>query len=301
VAGPGDDCALTRVRPGWLLVSKVDQLVEGVHFSDVFRPEEIGHKALAVALSDLAAAGAIPRWILVALSLPPWVDDRFLSGIARGMSRLAHESQVKLVGGNLSRAELLSLTVTALGEARPAHALRRSGARAGHELLVTGTLGDAALGLRLLTAGRPTRLTKAARAQLAPNPRVEVGKLAGRYAAAGIDLSDGLLQDLGHLCERSRLGAELELAALPLSPELRRLAPQAARELALIGGEDYELLFAVPPDAAGPFRRAAARKGVALTRIGRLRRAAGIRLLDEEGVEVPLPAAGGWDHFRPAT
>lgn len=296
VAGPGDDCALTRSRPGLLLVSKVDQLVEGVHFSRAFRPEEIGHKALAVALSDLAAAAAIPRWILVALALPPDIDDRFLAGLARGMSALANSSSVSLIGGNLSRGGELSITVTALGEVRPELALRRSGALPGHELLITGTLGDAALGLRLLAGGRPSVRSSAVRAQLMPTPRLEVGKIAGRYASAGIDVSDGLLQDLGHLCERSGVGAELLAGAIPRSKSLRAMGAQGL-ELALTGGEDYELLFAVPPSRASSFIRAAARRGTSLSRIGRLEAGAGVRLVDEAGRALPLPGNGGWDHF----
>jgi len=295
VAGPGDDCALTAPAPGRLLVTKVDALVEGVHFGPAFRPEEIGHKALAVALSDLAAAGSIPRWFLVALALPERIEDPFLVRLARGMAALASRAKVTLVGGNLTRASELSITVTAMGEARPEEALRRSGATPGDELWVTGTLGDAALGLRLLAAGRPKRISRAARAQLAPEPRLAVGAIAGRYAAAAIDLSDGLLQDLGHLCDRGAVGAEIEAAALPLSPELRRVAGGDALGLALAGGEDYELLFAVQKAKAPAFRRAVGRVGVPLTRIGRVVAGGGIRVVDATGAALPLPARRGWD------
>ncbi|AKU93044.1 thiamine-phosphate kinase [Vulgatibacter incomptus] len=305
VAGPGDDCALTRPRPGWLLVSKVDELVEDVHFSAAFRPEEVGHKALAVALSDLAAAGATPRWFLVALGLPPGFPDRRLAGLAKGMSALASRTGAILVGGNLTRAGALSLTVTALGEAREGEALRRSGARPGYELLVSGSLGGAALGLRLLSKDggsrrswrRSWRRSAAVRSQLTPEPRVGLGTIAGRYAAAGIDLSDGLLQDLGHLCERSAVGAELYEENLPLSPEVKRLGAEGL-ELALGGGEDYELLFAVAPERVAPFVRAAKRRGESLTRIGRIVEGRGIRLLGKGGAPLPLPASAGWDHFR---
>jgi len=295
VAGPGDDCALTAPAPGRLLVTKVDALVEGVHFGPAFRPEEIGHKALAVALSDLAAAGSIPRWFLVALALPERIEDPFLVRLARGMAALASRAKVTLVGGNLTRASELSITVTAMGEARPEEALRRSGATPGDELWVTGTLGDAALGLRLLAVGRPKRISRAARAQLTPEPRLAVGAIAGRYAAAAIDLSDGLLQDLGHLCDRGAVGAEIEAAALPLSPELRRVAGGDALGLALAGGEDYELLFAVQKAKAPAFRRAVGRVGVPLTRIGRVVAGGGIRVVDATGAALPLPARRGWD------
>lgn len=294
LAGPGDDCAITRPRPGRVLVSKVDQVVEGVHFGPAFRPEEIGHKALAVALSDLAAAGATPRWFLVAIAHAEAFDAKRLDGLARGMARLAAEAKIALVGGNFTRARELSLAVTALGEARPEEALRRSGARPGDWLVVSGTLGDAALGLQRLAAGRPKRLDFATRAQLLPQPRIELGRVLGRYARAAVDLSDGLLQDLGHLCERSAVGAELQLEALPIRPQVRR----AGLGLALAGGEDYELLCAVPPDRERALFAAGARRAIPLRRIGRVVDEPGIRLLDAQGRELALPERGGWEHFR---
>lgn len=293
LAGPGDDCAITRPRPGRVLVSKVDQIVEGVHFGPAFRPEEIGHKSLAVALSDLAAAGAEPRWFLVAVAHPPELSPESLDGIARGMARLARATGIELVGGNFGRASELSLTVTALGEARPEHVLRRSGARPGDWLLVSGTLGDAALGLRKLAAGRPARLDPYVRAQLTPEPRVELGKILGRYARAAIDVSDGLLQDLGHLCERSGVGADLFVHELPLRPRVRR----EGLELPLSGGEDYEILCAAAPDRARALLRACRRRGWPMRRIGSLREGEGIRLLDARGEEIPLPRRRGWEHF----
>lgn len=293
LAGPGDDCAITRPSPGRVLVSKVDQVVEGIHFGPAFRPEEIGHKALAVALSDLAAAGAVPRWFLVAIAHPPSLPPAFLDGMARGMSRLAAEAEIVLVGGNFSAARELSLTVTALGEALPDQVLRRSGARPGDWLLVSGTLGDAALGLRRLAKGRPARLDLASRAQLRPRPRLELGAILGRYAHAAIDISDGLLQDLGHLCTRSGLGATLRLADLPIRPQVRR----EGLELALAGGEDYEILCAAPPKRARALLAAAARRKIPLRPIGHLHEGEGIRLLDARDRELPLPAREGWEHF----
>ena len=293
LAGPGDDCAITRPRPGRVLVSKVDQVVEGVHFGPAFRPEEIGHKALAAALSDLAAAGAEPRWFLVAVAHPPELPPEFLDGVARGMARLARRARVDLVGGNFARARELSLTVTALGEAAPDQVLGRGGARPGDWLLVSGTLGDAALGLRRLAAGRPARLDPFVRAQLAPEPRVELGRIVGRYARAAIDVSDGFLQDLGHLCARSGVGADVFLDALPVRPAVRR----AGLELALAGGEDYEILCAASPERAQALLRACRRRGWSMRRIGEIREGEGIRLLDARGEEVPLPERHGWEHF----
>lgn len=296
VAGPGDDCALTRPTPGRLLVTKVDQIVEGVHFGSAFRPREIGHKALAVALSDLAAAGATPRWFLVALALPESVDDRFLDEMARGMAALADRFEVSLIGGNFTSAAQLSLSVTAIGEAEPTQALRREGARPGDLLVLSGELGLAAWGLRQLEGGRPRRPSAAARAQLTPEPRTALGKVAGRYANAGIDVSDGFLQDLGHLCRRSGVGAELSFDALPIPAELRRRGEEGLA-WALGGGEDYELLFAVPKERLANFRRAAARIGEKLSVVGTLRERPGIRLLDGEGRPMGLPALRGWEHF----
>lgn len=297
VAGPGDDCALTRPRPGRLLVTKVDQVVEGVHFTGAFRPGDVGHKALAVALSDLAAAGAEPRWFLTAIALPDAYRDRDLDALAAGMAALAAASGVTLVGGNFTRADKLSLAVTTIGEVRPAHAIRRAGGAPGDVLLVTGTLGDAALGVRQLAHGRPRRPGPAALAQLRPVPRNDFGAGAGRWASAGVDVSDGLLADLGHLVGRSGVGAELHLASIPLSPEVKALGPEGLG-LALSGGEDYELLFAAPEAGARALERRARGLGLPLSRIGRLVRGAGIRLLDADGRPVPPPATSGWDHFR---
>lgn len=298
VAGPGDDCALTRPSPGHLLVSKVDQVVEGVHFTAAFRAEEIGHKALAVALSDLAAAGAKPRWFLVAIAVREGITPAFVERIGRGMSSLATESGATLIGGNFTSAAQLSIAVTALGEARPAQALRRSGARPGDRLFVTGALGEAALGVRLLRDGRPRRMGASVRAQLTPVPRVRLGAVLGRYASAAVDVSDGLLQDLGHLCARSGVGAVLHAADLPLGSEVAALGDEGLR-LGLTGGEDYELLLAVPPRRVAPLRRAAARLGERLSEIGQVEDGPGIRLVDADGRAMPLPARAGWEHFGP--
>lgn len=296
VAGPGDDCALTRPRPGHLLVSKVDQIVEGVHFGPAFRPEEIGHKALAVSLSDLAAAGASPRWFLVAISMPPDRKASFVRALGRGMAALAREAAATLIGGNFTESRQLSISVTALGEAPVGQALRRQGARPGDRLLVSGVLGEAALGVRLLAEGRPRRPGPAARAQLTPTPRVRLGPVLGRWANAAVDISDGLLQDLGHLCDRSGVGATVHRAALPLGPEVAALGDEGLR-LALTGGEDYELLAAVAPQKVTGLKRAATRAGVPMREIGVIEAAGGVRVLDEEGAPMPLPRRRGFSHF----
>ncbi|MGA9525244.1 MAG: thiamine-phosphate kinase, partial [Myxococcaceae bacterium] len=220
--GIGDDCAVVRPSARAELCVTTDSLVEDVHFTRAgYRPEEIGHKALAVNLSDLAAMGARPAWFVCAMELPPWVDDVVLNGLARGMSALAKRSGIALVGGNLSRAKKLSLTLTVTGEVPRGKALLRGGAKAGELLYVSGTLGDARLGLELLNRPRH-RATEPhpggpLRRQTRPEPRLELGLIARAYASAAIDISDGLAQDLGHMCRASGVGAVVELERLPTS------------------------------------------------------------------------------------
>jgi thiamine-monophosphate kinase len=290
--GPGDDCAVLAPTRGALCVT-TDAVVEDVHFTRAhFSPEDIGHKALAVNLSDLAAMGATPRWFLCALALPRDFPERALRRLARGMSALAREHRIALVGGNFTSARELSITITAAGELR-GPALTRHGGRPGHLLYVSGTLGEARLGLLQLQAGR--RQGPAILRQRRPVPRVALGRLASRYASAALDISDGLAQDLGHLCTASRVGAEVELSHLPLTPSVRAaLGPEGA----LAGGEDYELLLAIPPERAGAFERACARAGQRVTRVGRLTRERRRVLRASDGRLIPPPA--GFDHFTRA-
>lgn len=287
--GPGDDCAVLAPTRGALCVT-TDAVVENVHFTrEGFSAEDIGHKALAVNLSDLAAMGATPRWFVCALALPKDFPERELRGLARGMSALAREHRIALVGGNFTSARELSITVTAAGELQ-GPAMTRSGGRPGHLLYMSGALGEARLGLIHLQSGR--RRSPAILRQRRPIPRVALGRLASRFASAGMDISDGLAQDLGHLCEASGVGAEVELAHLPLSPAVRAAL---GAERALAGGEDYELLLAIPPERARAFERACARAGQRVTRIGRLTRGHRRVLRDPEGRLVTPPP--GFDHF----
>jgi thiamine-monophosphate kinase len=288
--GPGDDCAVLAPSRGQLCVT-TDAVVEDVHFTRAhFSPEDIGHKALAVNLSDLAAMGATPRWFLCALALPKDFPERELIRMARGMSALACEHRIALVGGNFTSARELSVTLTAAGELhRPA--LTRKGGRPGDLLYMSGTLGDARLGLIQLQAGK--RRSPSILRQKRPVPRIALGRLASRFASAGIDISDGLAQDLGHLCDASHVGAEVELSHLPLSLAVRReLGPEAA----LAGGEDYELLLAVPPERARAFERACSRASERVTRIGRLTLEPRRVLRASDGRLIPPPP--GFDHFR---
>ena len=297
--GIGDDAALLEPAPGMQLVACTDTLNAGVHFPHGTAPEAIGWKALAVNLSDLAAMGATPAWALLALSLPQ-ADSAFVDALAAGLALLAAQHGVALVGGDTTRGPL-ALTVTALGQVPAGAALLRGGARVGDAVLVTGTLGDAAAGLAL-AQGRLSALAPAVARVLRrrldyPQPRVAAGIALRGLASACIDLSDGLLADLGHVCTRSGVGAEVDLEALPLSAALQAaLAPADARQLALAGGDDYELCCSVPPgrlDAALSALRAVGCTGHV---IGRITADAGVRVLDARGDPV-TPARRGYEHF----
>ena len=284
--GPGDDCAVLAPGRGAQCIT-TDAVVEDVHFTRAaFSPADIGHKALAVNLSDLAAMGARPRWFVCALALPRDYPRRELLGIARGMSALAREHGIALVGGNFTSARELSLTLTVAGELPPgARPLLRSGGRPGDVLYVSGTLGGARLGLAQLQQGR--QRSPAILRQKRPEPRVRLGQLALGKASAGMDLSDGLAQDLGHLARASGTGAELDLRLLPLTRAVRAaLGPEGA----LAGGEDYELLLAVPPGRAAAFERACLRAEEPVTRVGRLLPGPAGHIQLVGGRDTPLPA-----------
>jgi thiamine-monophosphate kinase len=282
LAGPGDDCAAVKPSPGLSLVVKTDAVVEGVHFRmPPFAPEDVGHKALAVNLSDLAAAGARPRWFVCALGVPNVRSpERIAARMGRGMAQLAEKHRCILVGGNVTRAPGWTVTLCVLGEAKRARG--RTGASAGDSLVVAGRLGAAAKGLSDLRTGKRTA---AARAQLRPEPLVEEGLAAGSLPSAAIDVSDGFLRDLGHLCESSGCGADVDLESLPV-------ARGASLDDALSGGEDYALLFAVPSGLVRRLLRQLAPGQVA----GRFVARRGIRLF-EAGRPRPLPSRRGFDHL----
>ncbi len=294
VLGIGDDAAVLRAPRGEDLVATVDAVVEGVHFDRRFRAEEVGWKALAVNLSDLAAMGARPLWALCALATPRDESRVRLAGVGRGLGACARAHGVALAGGNVTRARELALTVTAVGAVRRGRALLRAGARPGDALLVSGTLGDAALGRR------PGADSALVRRQRRPVPRLALGRALAGLAHAALDVSDGLLQDLGHLCEASGVGATVRLDALPLSAAYRRTvaARGAARpfDAALAGGEDYELLLAVPPGRVERARAAARKLGVPLTVVGEATAERGVRVLDASGGRYTVRARGH-DHL----
>lgn len=309
LSGPGDDCAVVRPARGRQLVLKVDEVVEDVHFQPRwFTPEDVGHKALAAALSDLAAAGARPRWFLCALGVRRDADPvRVAREIGRGMAALARRHRCVLVGGNVTRAAAWSISVTAIGEAERPRG--RRGARPGDKLVVAGQLGRAALGLRLLRgeggsngsatwkgrhepAPRSHAESAAIRAQLRPEPLLAAGLAAGRLAAAAVDVSDGFLRDLGHLCEASRCGSEVEVSELPIDAKVR----ESAVDLALGGGEDYALLFAARPRDAARLVAAIRRTKTDARIAGQFVKGLGIRLF-ENGAPRPLPPELGFDHL----
>ncbi len=299
--GVGDDCALLAADPAMELAVSTDTLVADVHFFSGTDPRNLGHKALAVNLSDLAAMGAVPRWFTLALTLPA-VDAAFLEGFAGGLLELAAGAGIALVGGDTTRGPL-AMTLTVIGEVPRGQALRRSGARAGDDIWVSGTLGDAALGLALLRKeiSLPPALSAAAIAHLErPTPRVALGIALREIASSAIDVSDGLAADLRHICERSAVGARLEATALPLSAALRAV-PDAALQMrwALAGGDDYELCFCAAPQRRAAIAALAAELALPLSHIGTIGAGSGVEVFAANGAPVAL-AHSGYDHFARA-
>jgi thiamine-monophosphate kinase len=297
VLGGGDDCALLQPRPGMLWAVSTDALVEGRHFLSTVAPEALGHKALAVNLSDLAACGAQPVAFTLSLTLPR-VDEEFLAGFAAGMYALADAHGIELVGGDTT-AGPLTIGITVMGEVPPGQALRRGGARAGDDVWVSGRLGDARLALEVFrgkVALRGEAFEDVRRAMERPQPRVALGLALRGVATAAIDLSDGLAGDLGHVLRASGVGATLRLADIPHGEHVAA-SPEALRRTCLLGGgDDYELAFCAAPADSDRVRAAAARAGVAATCIGTLEATPGLRVVDAAGAVVPL-AERAFDHF----
>ena len=291
--GVGDDAALLDVPAGRTLVAATDTLVEGRHFLPDAPAHSVGHQALAVNLSDLAAMGAEPAWALLSLSLPE-VDEAWLDGFASGFHALAESHRVDLVGGDTVRGPRV-ITVQALGFVDGARALRRSGARPGDRLYVSGSPGEAAAGLDALRAGASFHTSNPlVRRFLYAEPRVALGRALVGHATAAMDVSDGLLGDLAKLCAASGVGARVDLDALPVSAPLEAAHDRDRCErYVLEGGDDYELLFALPPDADAAALAAAG--GVSIACIGELAGEQGVRCL-RSGREVAR-VARGYDHF----
>lgn len=299
VVGPGDDCAVIAPGPGMQLAVSCDMLVEGRHFLSTVSPRRLGHKALAVNLSDLAACGARPLAFTLALSMPA-VDETFLAGFSQGLFDLAQAHDIDLVGGDTT-AGPLNLCITVFGEVPTGQALLRSGARVDDELWVSGRLGDARLALEVFRGAASLGASdfESVRAAMEqPVPRVSLGLALRGVAHSAIDLSDGLVGDLGHVLRRSGVGAEVEFARLPRSEVLAAQGPALQRTCLLAGGDDYELLFSAAAGRREAVLAAAAQAGVPVTRIGRLSAEAGLRVLDEAGARVDLSAHRAFDHFR---
>jgi thiamine-monophosphate kinase len=299
--GIGDDAAVLAVPEGQELVVAIDTMVEGVHFPPGTAPADLGWKALAVNLSDLAAMGATPAWALLALTLPA-ADPNFVEAFADGFAQLAQPHRLALVGGDTTSGPL-TISVVVHGFLPPDKALLRAGARAGDAVLVTGTLGDAAAGLHalsnLLREHDPRRSLQTYLIERLnrPTPRVTAGAALRELAHACIDISDGLVADLGHICASSGVGAEIDAALLPFSPALITLYDDAsALQFALGGGDDYELCFTVPMSRLADVQSDLSRIGCGVTRIGRIVEGRDVRVRGADGDWIETGHAG-WEHF----
>ena len=296
VVGVGDDAAVVEIRGATAVAT--DTLISGVHFPDGLAGDAVGHRVLAVNLSDMAAMGAEPRWCTLALTLPE-ADHAWLEAFARGFFALADEHGVELVGGDTTRGPL-TVTLQVLGEVDRDCILTRGGASVGDDIHVTGTLGDAAGGLDLLSRS----LSRAGTAHrvlvsrfLAPTPRIAAGIALRGLASAAIDVSDGLLADLGHLCRASGGAAYLDVDRLPVSPELKELFPaRSAESWALSGGDDYELCFTAPPIRRCAIEQALAACETPVRRIGQLKEGDGVHCR-RNGRPMAPPVTSGYSHF----
>jgi thiamine-monophosphate kinase len=288
--GVGDDCARLRIAAGMELAVTTDMLIEGRHFLADAEPRALGHKSLAVNLSDLAACGARPRWVTLSIGLKT-ADEAWLAAYSAGLFALAERHGVELVGGDTTRSERIVINITALGEVPAGTALSRAGAKAGDELWVSGELGGAALGL-----ARPEIADAAARLH-EPEPRVALGERLRGIAHAAIDVSDGLAGDLAHILERSRVGARVQYDLIPRPAAFRDLDdPELEKDCVLSGGDDYELLFAAPAGRRGEVQALSRELGLPLARIGTVEPEAG-RLAIVDAAGKPLSFRGGFDHF----
>ncbi|MGZ8992485.1 MAG: thiamine-phosphate kinase [Burkholderiaceae bacterium] len=296
--GAGDDCALLTAVPGEQWAVSIDTLVEGVHFLPDVEPAALGHKSLAVNLSDLAACGATPRCFFLALALPR-VDEAWLADFSRGLYALADVYQCVLAGGDTTRSPTgVVITITALGSVPAGSALLRSGARVGDDIWVSGELGDAALGLAVRRGEielAPVEAQPVVARLERPMPRVRLAERLRNVATAAIDISDGLAGDMRHVLRASAVGAAIEWARVPRSQVLLRQPIPRQQRYALTGGDDYELLFTAPSDRRADVTAAAGAEAV--TRIGTVTATADLVVLDERGVPVDT-ASGAYDHFR---
>ncbi len=295
--GVGDDCALLNPSTGMQLAISSDMLVEGRHFFPNADPYQLGHKCLAVNLSDLAAMGAEPRAFTLALALPE-ARAEWLTPFSSGLLTLADRHDCELVGGDTTKGPL-NICITVFGEVAPGKALRRDAAQAGDDIWISGTLGDARLalaGYRKELALDAATLDMAAQRMHAPTPRVELGLALRGIANAAIDISDGLVGDLAHILKRSGVGATLSVDALPAGPMLARQPQELRHRFTLAGGDDYELCFTAPPAQRDKVLAAAHGAATSVARVGRIEAAAGLRLIDADGAPLSLQLSS-FDHF----
>ena len=290
VIGVGDDCAVLRTDAGLDLAVTTDMLVEGRHFLPDAEPRALGHKALAVNLSDLAAMGATPRWATLAIALPA-AEAEWLQQFSAGLYALAERFAVDLIGGDTTRGTVRTISITAFGEVPPGLALTRSGARAGDEIWVSGELGGAALGLV------HPEIAAAAERLHRPQPRVELGERLRKLASAAIDVSDGLAGDLAHICERSEAAASIRYEDLPRAAAFAQINDKELEQRCVLsGGDDYELLFTAPHEHRRELKALGSELKIALTRIGTIEAGTPrVEILDGNGK--PIPHRGGYDHF----
>ena len=301
VLGVGDDCALLQPQAGMQLAVSSDMLVEGKHFLSTTPAAGLGHKALAVNLSDLAACGAKPLAFTLALALP-FIDENWLAGFSKGLWDLADAHGCELIGGDTTQGPL-NICITVLGEVPPGDALLRQHAQVGDDIYISGTVGDARLALEVFkgTVSLEATYFEAARLRMErPTPRIELGLALRGVANAAIDVSDGLLGDLGHILQRSQVGAVIETAwvqdSAAISDAMQSVAFNKRLDFALAGGDDYELLFTAPPDQADEVLEAGEQCGVSITCIGRITPVAGVQVLDLQGLPMSRRFAS-FDHF----
>jgi thiamine-monophosphate kinase len=296
VVGIGDDAAAWRNGDSTLLAT-TDTLVQGVHFTAESTWRELGWKAVAINLSDIAAMGGLPRYALVSLSLPGDTEVEDVTQLYLGMAEIAEQFKMAVIGGNISSAPLVVITLTVIGQGQTEGILTRSAAVPGDLIAVTGYLGSSAAGMRMLTHHyqfEPKMMAFLRKAHLQPQPRVAEGQLLVRRGVrATIDISDGLVADLGHLCKASEVGAILKTGQVPIHPRVKAAFPQESLDFALSGGEDYELLFTAREEVIHSVKEEA---DCPISIIGEIRGEGGVTLLDREGQPFQIKEKG-WEHF----
>lgn len=308
VRGIGDDAAALKVDTDSLVLTTTDMLLENVHFDlKYFSPYDLGKKAIAVNISDIAAMGGSPRWILTSIGLPEFVDDAFVEQFYKGMSCLFDRFGIKLIGGDTVASKGgVVINVQLIGTVKQKELILRRGARAGDQVFVTGTLGDSSAGLEILKKGlwgekNRDEYEDIVSRHLTPSPRVDEARYlaAGEVVTSMIDISDGLIQDLNHICNESNVQGKVWIDEVPLSDSYKYVSKEMelSRHLSLCGGEDYELLFTVPPDKIGFVESFKEKFSCGVTCIGEIYQGNGVIVYDQHKVPVELDVCG-YDHFK---